>query len=161
MIGRTNAQLNAVKGVKGNNENSYRTGQINLTPANLGVPTKFDGMVYSGNVAIDHLGTCSVNANVAEKTVAKTGYELLTGAWIAVKFANTNTAAASGLKLNVNSTGAKPIKYKNADLPDNGMLEANRIYLFVYDGTNYQLIGDPLPRWWAAFDEDGHLYIDA
>jgi len=161
MIGKTNAQINAVKGVKGNNENNFRKGEINLTPANIGVPTRYGGMGYSGDNDATFYGTCSVNANVAEKTVTKAGFNLVAGAWIAVKFANTNTAATSGLKLNVNSTGAKPIKYKNADLLEAGQLEANRIYLFVYDGTNYQMIGDPVPRWTLAFDDDGHLFIDA
>jgi hypothetical protein len=44
--------------------------------------------------------------------------------------------------MNVNSTGLKSIKYRNGYLPDTGSLAAGRTYAFVYDGTNYQLIGD-------------------
>ena len=61
---------------------------------------------------------------------------------MAVKFDKTNSAAVSGLQLNVNSTGAKAIKYRGGNLPAPATLSANRTYLFVYDGTNYDLIGD-------------------
>ena len=44
--------------------------------------------------------------------------------------------------MNVNSTGAKAIKYRNGYLPEPSSLAAGRTYAFVYDGTNYQLIGD-------------------
>lgn len=51
----------------------------------------------------------------------------------------SNTAASP--TLNVNSTGAKAIVYRNAAISA-GYLAANRVYKFVYDGTNYELIGD-------------------
>ena len=62
--------------------------------------------------------------------------------FIIVQFANTNTAAVANLTLNVAGTGAKPIKYRNANLPSAGTLAANRIYEFVYDGTHWEIVGD-------------------
>lgn len=50
-----------------------------------------------------------------------------------------NSAAVANLKLNVSNTGDRPIKYRNANLPAAGDLIANRPFLFVYDGTNWQL----------------------
>ena len=51
----------------------------------------------------------------------------------------TNTAASP--TLNVNGTGAKPIVYRGSAIAA-GYLAANRVYEFVYDGTNYALVGD-------------------
>lgn len=89
-----------------------------------------------------HYSTCGTDAATAAKTVAVSGFKLNTGSWIAVKFTVTNTAAVASLTLNVNSTGAKNIKYRNANLSSAGVLAANRIYLFVYDGTYWQIVGD-------------------
>ena len=52
-------------------------------------------------------GTCSTEAATAAKVVDMTGFTLMEGATIHVKFTNTNSASAP--TLNVNSTGAKPI----------------------------------------------------
>lgn len=87
-------------------------------------------------------GTCSTAAATAEKAVSVAGYSLYSGSVVFVKFTVTNTAAVANLKLNVNSTGAKPIKYRGGNLSSVGLLAANRVYAFVYDGTNYELIGD-------------------
>lgn len=91
------------------------------------------------NTALRYYGTCSTEAATAAKTVACTSFILATGARIIVKFTVTNTAANP--TLNVNSTGAKAIQYRGAAISA-GYLAANRTYEFVYDGTNYQLVGD-------------------
>lgn len=87
-------------------------------------------------------GTSNTAAATTTKDVTATGFALVSGALIAVKFTVTNTGAVASLQLNVNSTGAKSIKYRGGNLPSAGTLTANRVYLFVYDGTNYELIGD-------------------
>ncbi len=56
-----------------------------------------------------------------------------------MRFTVTNTAASP--TLNVNGTGAKALRYRNAAIAA-GYLAANRTYDFVYDGTYYQLVGD-------------------
>ena len=94
------------------------------------------------NQDIIHYATCSTAAATVSKTVDCTGFNLVTGAWIAVRFTVTNTGAVSNLTLNVNNTGAKSIKYRNGNLSSAGVLAANRTYMFVYDGTYYQIIGD-------------------
>lgn len=101
-----------------------------------------DGVSFDGTANILHYGVCSTAAGTAVKLASVTNFTLAEGAWVAVKFTVTNTAAVSGLKLNVNSTGEKAIKYRGANLPAVGTLTANRVYLFVYDGTNYELVGD-------------------
>lgn len=98
-----------------------------------------DGVSFDGSAAIIHYGTCSTAAATVAKTVECTGFALTTGSRIVVKFTVTNTAANP--TLNVNSTGAKAIQYRGAAISA-GNLAANRIYEFIYDGTNYQLVGD-------------------
>lgn len=45
----TGAQVNSITGVKGNAENSYRTGNVNLTPANIGAAAASDVAVSTIN----------------------------------------------------------------------------------------------------------------
>jgi hypothetical protein len=98
-----------------------------------------DGVSFNGSAAISHYGTCSTAAGTAAKTVSLSGFTLATGAEITVMFTVTNTASSP--TLNVNGTGAKPIYYRNAAIGA-GYLAANRVEKVVYDGTQYELIGD-------------------
>lgn len=100
---------------------------------------KVDGVNFDGSADITHYGTCSTAAATAAKTVTLNGFNLATGAKVAVKFTVTNTAANP--TLNVNGTGAKSIKYRGAAIGTN-VLAANCIYEFVYDGTDYVFVGD-------------------
>ena len=109
------------------------------TATTLKTARTIDGVSFNGSAAITHFGTCSTAAATAAKTVACTGFTLVTGAEITVQFTVTNTA--DNPTLNVNSTGAKAIVYRNAAITA-GYLAANRCYRFVYDGTNYELVGD-------------------
>ena len=117
-------------------------------PANGGTASKantlstartIDGMSFNGSANITHYASCSTEAATAAKVVSLTGFTLATGAKIAVKFTVTNTAANP--TLNVNNTGAKAIYYRGAAISA-GYLAANRTYEFVYNGTQYELIGD-------------------
>ena len=92
-------------------------------------------------------GTCSTGADTAVKAVTCATFlsnYLTEGAIVAVKFSNANTAAVGDLKLNVNSTGQKAIKYiyngSLSNIPAPGYLKANQIYLFYYDGTNWVVL---------------------
>lgn len=84
-------------------------------------------------------GTCSTAAATAAKVVTisnTTGWELIAGTVIGVKFSASNTA--SNVTLNVNSTGAKSIYYNNAVYTgsSNGVCGyANRTSYYMYDGT--------------------------
>lgn len=98
-----------------------------------------DGVpISTGN----HYTSCSTVATDPAKTVSLTGFTLVTGAEITVRFTVTNTAAAENLTLNVNSTGAKGIRYRNAVLTSADKLYTGRTYRFVYDGTYWQIVGD-------------------
>ena len=109
------------------------------TATKLATARTIDGVSFNGSANIIHYGTCSTAAETAAKAVNCTGFVLATGARIAVRFTVTNTAANP--TLNVNATGAKAIRYRNAAIAA-GYLAAIRTYDFIYDGTYFQLIGD-------------------
>ena len=98
-----------------------------------------DGVSFNGTANITHYATCSTAAGTAAKVVSCTGFAKTTGAKIAVKFSNTNTAASP--TLNVNNTGAAAIYYRGAAISA-GYLAANRTYEFIFNGTQYELVGD-------------------
>lgn len=107
--------------------------------AQLETARAIDGVNFNGTADIGHYGTCSTAAGTAAKVVALTGFKLVTGSRVTVKFTVTNTAASP--TLNVNSTGAKSILYRGSAISA-GYLAANRTYEFVYNGTAYELVGD-------------------
>lgn len=109
------------------------------TATKLATARTIDGISFDGSATIAHYGTCSTEAATAAKIVACTGFALATGSRITVRFTVTNTAANP--TLNVNGTGEKAIRYRNAAVSAS-YLAANRTYDFVYDGTYYQLVGD-------------------
>ncbi len=102
---------------------------------------------YGVRASAVQYGTSSTAAGTAEKAVTCASFTsnyLSEGSIVAVKFSNTNSAAVANLKLNVQSTGAKAIKYiyngTLNNLPAVDYLKANQVYLFYYDGTNWVLL---------------------
>ncbi len=84
-------------------------------------------------------GTCSTAAATVNKVATISGFSLYTGVMVSIKFTVTNTAASP--TLNINNTGAKPIYYRNAAISA-GFLAINRTYLFVYNGAQWEFMGD-------------------
>lgn len=93
-------------------------------------------------------GTCATAAATKDKVVTlsnTTGWELLPGTIVGVKFTYTNTYASatdSPITLNVNNTGAKNIWYNtthsgagNTGTNTTIYGSANRINYYMYDGT--------------------------
>lgn len=118
---------------------SSSAGGAATSAAKLQTARTIDGVDFNGTSAIAHYGTCSTAAATAAKVVACTGFKLVTGARIIIKFAVTNTTANP--TLNVNSSGAKAIQYRGSAISA-GYLAANRTLEFVYDGSAYQVVGD-------------------
>ena len=112
---------------------------------NAGTATKWktarniNGMSVQGDADRVNYGVCSTAAATAAKTVDCTGFELVTGAEITVKFTVDN--AAANPTLNVNGTRARPIYYRGSPIAT-GYLAAGRVYTFRYDGARYELVGD-------------------
>lgn len=88
-------------------------------------------------------GTCTSQGSSTTKVVSDCpGFVLYTGASVYVKFTETNTGALASLMLNVNSTGAKPIKrYGTTNLNTLDAITAGMVCNFVYDGSYWQWVG--------------------
>lgn len=145
--------------IVGKVNNSSTTTTINASKINLvGAVTISDlasatqDAVLNSNVDVpDQMvwyGACSTGASTTAKSVTCTGFELLTGARIAIKFSNASTAASP--TLNVNSTGAKAVWYNNEAASSTNPVRwgANATINFVYDGTYWVL--DEKPPSYAA-----------
>lgn len=104
---------------------------------------KIDGVDFNptGSNDVVRYAVCSTAAATAVKEVTVTGMtQLTTGAMVVVRFSTTNSAAVADLQLKVNSLDAKNIKYRNGNLGDKGYIAANRTYIFIYDGTYWQIM---------------------
>lgn len=122
------------------NDSGFITNSANVASANkLATARGIDGVKFDGTADITHYGTCATEAATAAKVVSLSNFTLTTGSRVVVKFTVTNTAANP--TLNVNSTGAKAIVYRGSAISA-GYLASNRVYEFVYDGTNWNLMGD-------------------
>ena len=84
-------------------------------------------------------GTSSTDAGTATKVVTCSNFALYTGASVTVTFSKANTSSAP--QLNINSTGAKPIKsYTGANLTEGEYKwVAGASITFTYDGTNWRM----------------------
>ena len=107
------------------------------TATKLATARTIDGLSFDGSANRSHFAVCSTAAATAAKTATITGFTLETGAIANIQFTYTNTAASP--TLNINGTGAKPIYYRNAVLPTSYIV-ANRIYIFIYDGNQYEML---------------------
>lgn len=106
--------------------------------------TKLKSYFIKGNTGGVFYGTCPTAAGTAAKTVTCNDFtadNLKAGAIIIVTFTATNSGAVASLTMNVNSTGAKPIKYINngslGNLTSAGYLKTGVKYPFYYDGANW------------------------
>ena len=106
-----------------------------------------DGVSFDGSANITHYCTCYTASSTANKTVTVTGFVLETGARVTVKFSNSNTAANPTLNVHNGSayTGAKAIMYRGtssvSDSSNYYRWQAGDIVDFVYDGTNWVMVG--------------------
>ena len=119
-------------------------------PANSVVPLLYDGTAwyivgflnstYSPVSLGQGYGTCSTAEATVAKVVSLSGYNIVTGGIVAVKFTYGLCASAT---LNVNSNGAKSIFIHGAAVTATTAKEvlAGDIAYFMYDGTQYQFLG--------------------
>lgn len=113
-----------------------------LTPG-----SKIDGVDFDGSANIIHYGVCSPSSG-SQATVICPGFgsTLAAGARIIVKFQNTWVAPNSVAKMNITTsssdltgTGLKDIKYRGSAVV--GFSEG-QVVEFVFDGTNWERVGD-------------------
>lgn len=100
-----------------------------------------DSLTFGDSTGIFSIpfGTCSTRATTAAKTVTLTNFVLETGAQVRIKFTYANSAANP--TLNVNNSGAKSIYWHGAALASSQYWGAGAVLDFVYNGTQWELIG--------------------
>lgn len=81
-------------------------------------------------------GICSNSDTTTACTVTLSNYVLSVGGIVVVKFYNGVQADST---LNVNSKGAKTIKYQGANI-NGSLIKGGDIVTFIYDGTNYHVL---------------------
>lgn len=93
-------------------------------------------------ISTTSLALCNTAPGTASKSATLLNFVLSTGAAVKVKFADSNTAANP--TLNINSTGAQAIMQYGATpagTTPNTSWSAGDVVEFVYDGTNWVIVG--------------------
>ena len=121
-------------------ETTYAKKTDNVASATkLQTARAIDGVTFDGSTAMSHYGICDTEGGTLAKTVSITGFTLVTGARVMVRFTYANTVSSP--KLNVSGTGAKEIRYKNAAIPTT-YIKAYSLLELVYDNTYWRVVGD-------------------
>lgn len=100
-----------------------------------------DEIAFNRASNIHYYATCDTAAATAAKiaTIQNGAFTLETGVKVSVKFTYANNVADA--TLNINSSGAKAIRYRNTNLKPDQYWVATQVVDFVYDGTDWQVIG--------------------
>lgn len=115
--------------------------------SNLYTARTVDGVSFDGSANVTHYCTCDTDSGTVEKIVSVTGFVLEEGARVTVNFLESNTA--ENPTLNVHNgrgyTGAKAIMYRGTSSvsgsSDYYRWQAGDIVDFIYDGTNWVMVG--------------------
>ena len=127
----------------------YRTWYVvsSSGSSNLYTARTVDGVSFDGSANVTHYCTCDTDSVTVEKIVSVTGFVLEEGARVTVNFLESNTA--ENPTLNVHNgrgyTGAKAIMYRGTSSvsgsSDYYRWQAGDIIDFIYDGTNWVMVG--------------------
>lgn len=115
--------------------------------SNLYTARTVDGVSFDGSANVTHYCTCDTDSGTVEKIVSVTGFVLEEGARVTVKFLESNTAANPTLNVHSGNayTGAKAIMYRGTSpvlgSSDYYRWQAGDIIDFIYDGTNWVMVG--------------------
>lgn len=101
-------------------------------------------------------GTCSTAAATAAKVVSLSGYALVVGGYVSVKFTYDVPANAT---LNINNRGAKAVYYKGAAIKA-GTIKAGDVATFVYVNSQYHLVNIDKQIDTRLSVESGKVYIE-
>lgn len=115
--------------------------------SNLYTARTVDGVSFDGSANVTHYCTCYTDSGTAEKIVSVTGFVLEEGARVTVNFSESNTASNPTLNVHngIGYTGAKAIMYRGTSSvsgsSDYYRWQAGDIIDFIYDGTNWVMVG--------------------
>ena len=103
----------------------------------LETPKAINGVEFDGTGNISNYGVCDTAQESSTKVATLSGFTLTEGASARIKFTNGNSTTTP--TLNINGTGAIPLKYNGSNL-DGDSITTNGIYDVIYDGTSYQIV---------------------
>ena len=130
-------------------DSRYRTWYVvsSSGSSNLYTARTVDGVSFDGSANVTHYCTCDTDSGTVEKIVSVTGFVLEEGARVTVNFLESNTA--ENPTLNVHNgrgyTGAKAIMCRGTSSVSGSSnyyrWQAGDIIDFIYDGTNWVMVG--------------------
>ena len=154
---------NSVTGVKGNAESSYRTGQVNLTAANVGAPTT-TGSGASGTWGISITGSsasCTGNAATASKAAAA---NITTSAGrIAYYSDNAGTFASDADLVYDSSNNEILITHKSGASPEVRIKYGTTVNMAFGIGngdTNHGIYDTVAGKWMIVADTSGNVVVN-
>lgn len=122
--------------------NSFNGNANSATKAGaLTTARTLDGISFDGSSDSTRYASCTTYAGTTVKTASVTSgtFKLAVGARVTVKFTYANTASSP--TLNIGSTGAKAIYWRGSALKESQYWQAGAVLDFVYNGSQYELIG--------------------
>lgn len=138
----TISTLNALKAVQSSltvsaPSSSQRVMLFNAdgTPANQ---CSASGIITDMAVIGNGYGTCSTAATTAAKVATISDFILLKNGIVSILF--TSAINVADATLNINSTGAKPIKVNGSAIQP-GLVKAQTVVQFQYDGSAWNIVG--------------------
>ena len=97
-----------------------------------------EAIVNNGNAGLGHgFAVCDTLADTAAKEISMTGFQLVKGAIVAIRF--TYGVGSFNCTLNINETGAKQVYYKGS-ANSQARVGLNDTVIFVYDGSSYHVV---------------------
>lgn len=158
------SSASAVTGVKGNSEQTYRTGDVNITKENIGLgnvdntadaskqvahadsadeltsPFYIDGFYTDGTTSLVHFGTCTTASNVATKVISLTSISGNAPDFRLVRGAMVTVEFDHGFS-GKNAGVMLNVASTGAKLlvlndNDDFVINDHSIHTFVYDGTS-------------------------
>lgn len=151
---QTNALLNQKvdkengKGLSTNDYDAASKTKLDALPTNSELISSF-GNKQDTITDMKQLGggyyTCTTAGSTAAKVVSASGFQLKPNCSFSVLFTNAFIVTQDNPTLNVNSTGAKAIKFFGVSVPV-GIIKANTICTFAYDGTDFNITNVEYPK---------------
>ena len=141
-IAATNAQT--VTGVKGDAETTYRTGDVNLTPANIGAAAASHTHNYAGSASAGGPATMAsgIPFGTTDNTSTKTAFTAQIEGITALEdgvicyIMNDKVTSAADCTMNINGLGAKPMYMCNAKATRvTTQFAVNYTWQLVYNST--------------------------
>lgn len=116
--------------------------EIDGSIARLTNPQSIDGITFDGSEPVIHFAQCTTQGSTTRKAVTVTNWSQTVGGFVLVQFTNTNTA--TNPTLNINGTGELPIYYQSTNVQSDKLV-SGRVYMFVYTGNSFDVVGDIAP----------------